>query len=69
VRSIIFVLDHGGDMVMCVLSKFRRLKKSLNISCVGLIFSVFICMICKLQSNESMLVTGAVKFQWCKISL
>jgi hypothetical protein len=53
---------------MQVLLKFRRLKrKILNISCVRLRFGVFICMFYKLQSNECMLVTGAVKFQWYKI--
>lgn len=62
-RSIILVLDHGGDMVMRVLLKFRRLKrKTVDVSCVRLIFSVFICMSYKLQTVECMLVTCAVKF-------
>lgn len=62
-RSIILVLDHGGDMVMQVFLKFRRLKrKTVDISCVRLIFSVFICMSYMLQTNECMLVTCAVKF-------
>lgn len=62
-RSIILVLDHGGDMVMRVILKFRKLKrKTLNVSCVRLVFSVFICVSYKLQSNVYMLVTGAVKF-------